>query len=129
MMEAAIEADREHWQLLDASRHELNLRVSEYHRVLQTDVELSESLTDSHLESESNLTNRKKKRTLITPRKASAMVKCPLHDLGRKRGCIGEGCRVHDLKKQIKEGVCAAPHMLRTRARPKRARHLLFPLA
>lgn len=34
MMEAAIEADREHWQLLDASRHELNLRVSEYHRVL-----------------------------------------------------------------------------------------------
>lgn len=29
------------------------------------------------------------------------MVKCPSHDENRKRKCIGEGCRVFDLKQQI----------------------------
>lgn len=33
MMDAAREADQVHWQLLDDSRHEINLRVAEYHRV------------------------------------------------------------------------------------------------
>ena len=33
------------------------------------------------------------------------MRRCPAHDDHRHRPCIGAGCRVHDMKAELKEGV------------------------
>ena len=48
----------------------------------------------------------KKKRQPIHPSRPNNM-SCPLHDLMRKRPCMGAGCRTYDLKATLKEGTPA----------------------